>query len=402
MTINEKHMLTVVQTANLRPNPFRRLAEYPIIREKIDALKESIDSTGFWGTIVGRPHKGSLVEIAFGHHRLQALKECKIDRVEIIVRDLSNEQMLKMMARENLEEWGTSAWVEIETIRSTIDAYGKGLIELPKVPAKTRKDQIRDVSHGVGTHQYTIGTIALFLGWTREHDGDRLQPNYACETAFKALDMIDAGRLREADLKGLKRSQLGVLITEQWAVYNSEKRIAEDEQQQAELAEERAKAAPAPERIRLEKRASIHREQAQRHEAEATRKARDFGQEAADLFRADRGRDAVKARAAELKPVAEQPSKLHEMDDFMLAFARKLENVLNYKDELGKDYTFISKNLADSSQRARDGVCDSLSSLIDRIEGMRKRIASFTRSHTDGTGGQYAPKAINAEGNGRH
>ena len=55
------------------------------------------------------------------------------ESVEIIVRKLSNEDMLRMMAAENMEEWGTSAWVEMETVRATIAAYGKGLIELPKV-----------------------------------------------------------------------------------------------------------------------------------------------------------------------------------------------------------------------------------------------------------------------------
>jgi len=56
----------------------------------------------------------------------------------MIVRELSNEQMLQMMARENMEEWGTSAWVEVETLRATIQAYGKGLIELPKVPERSK------------------------------------------------------------------------------------------------------------------------------------------------------------------------------------------------------------------------------------------------------------------------
>ena len=31
-----------------------------------------------------------------------------------------------------MEEWGTSAWVEMETVRATIAAYGKGLIEFAK------------------------------------------------------------------------------------------------------------------------------------------------------------------------------------------------------------------------------------------------------------------------------
>ena len=97
------------------------------------------------------------------------LRESGIKEAEIIVRDLTNGQMLQMMARENMEEWGTSAWVELETIRATIDAYGKGLIELPKVPKTTRlNDRL-----GSDDHPYTRSTVAEFLGWTKK-DGATL------------------------------------------------------------------------------------------------------------------------------------------------------------------------------------------------------------------------------------
>jgi hypothetical protein len=49
------------------------------------------------------------------------------------------------MADENLSEWGSNGWVKIETIRATIDAYGRGLITLPPIPEKTRDDYIRHV-----------------------------------------------------------------------------------------------------------------------------------------------------------------------------------------------------------------------------------------------------------------
>ncbi len=386
-------MLKTVSVANLKPNPFRRLEEYPIIREKIDALKESISSTGFWGTIVGRPN-GNGVEIAFGHHRLQALKESGVERVEIIVRDLSNEQMLKMMARENLEEWGTSAWVELETIRSTIEAYGKGLIELPKVHPHTKKEDCQ----GTGSHLYTRATIAEFLGWTRKAENGGIRANYACETAFKALDMIDAGFLGEADLKGLKRTQLADLIKEQWSIFNAEKRIATAEKVEAERAEEQAKSAPEPQRARLEKKAAIHREQSEQHDKAAASKTKAFGKEGAELFRADRGRDAVKQRADELRPSVERPAKVIDVDDVLFNLSRKLEQIANSKDEISADVRFITKHLNDSSQRARERLCDSFLALIDRIERMRDSISPNTRSHVDGTRGQHAQIA---EGNGR-
>lgn len=196
-------MLKTVKVANLRPNPFRRLDEYPIVREKVDTLKESINRTGFWGTICGR-EVGAHVEIAFGHHRLVALRESGVKQVEMIVRELSNEQMLQMMANENLQEYGTSAWVELETVRATIEAFGKGLIVLPEIAKKTAHNIIRHAVHGPVDHAYTKLTVATFLGWTRKggKGENSLQPNVACGVAFRALDAINAGFLKETDVTG--------------------------------------------------------------------------------------------------------------------------------------------------------------------------------------------------------
>jgi hypothetical protein len=37
------------------------------------------------------------------------------------------QRMLKIMARENMSEWGSSVTVEHETIRAVVEAYGAGL-----------------------------------------------------------------------------------------------------------------------------------------------------------------------------------------------------------------------------------------------------------------------------------
>lgn len=133
-------MLKTVTVGSLVSNPFRRIDEYPIQREKVDALKESIAATGFWGTIVAR-ESGKNHEIAFGHHRMVALQEKykPSDKIDIIIRDLTNEQMLMMMARENLSEWGSSAWVEMETVKAVVEAYAAGDIKLPELSSKIKK-----------------------------------------------------------------------------------------------------------------------------------------------------------------------------------------------------------------------------------------------------------------------
>ena len=54
--------------------PVRNVERYPIQRDKIDALRESIRTTTFWDNIGARKN-GKGAEIAYGHHRPVALKE---------------------------------------------------------------------------------------------------------------------------------------------------------------------------------------------------------------------------------------------------------------------------------------------------------------------------------------
>ncbi len=62
------------QLKNIQPNPFRHVDRYPITKEKVEALRESIRTTGFWDNIVAREVNGK-AEITYGHHRLVALRE---------------------------------------------------------------------------------------------------------------------------------------------------------------------------------------------------------------------------------------------------------------------------------------------------------------------------------------
>jgi len=108
-----------IQVKNLRPNPFRELKSYPVDRAKIERLKTSISETEFWDNILCRKNnnkKGEYYyEIAYGHHRLIALQELGIKEVNIPVKKITNAQMVKIMAEENLE-WLTSPKVVYQTV----------------------------------------------------------------------------------------------------------------------------------------------------------------------------------------------------------------------------------------------------------------------------------------------
>jgi len=139
-----KTAIKKVTVRSLKPNPHRMMATYPISQKKVDALKRSIEEVGLWEGIIAR-EKGAGYQIAFGHHRVEALKQIKMKEVNVIVRDLNDEEMLKFMGRENLEDYNT----EFLVMPNTWDAGVK-------------------FSQRVGINPQPIDT-ARILGWTRMH-----------------------------------------------------------------------------------------------------------------------------------------------------------------------------------------------------------------------------------------
>jgi hypothetical protein len=272
-----------VAISQLRPNPFRELDDYPIDREKVDKLKESISQTGFWGTIVARK-KGSSFEIAFGHHRQVALVELqqegiigKSEKVDIIVRDLTNEQMIQLMARENLEEWGTNAYIEAQTVESTIRAYGAGEIVLPKVAKDTPQKHVRNVPPKSAERPYTMASVAQFLGWTKAEG----EPNHACKVAFEMLDAFELGIVSRKELRGVKRDVAREIISKAMALHREQERIASERRKMAKEAEQRAADEEDARKAKaLQKAAQELERQAEVAEASAKDVAKDFAKEA--------------------------------------------------------------------------------------------------------------------------
>lgn len=163
-----------IAVRDIKDNPFRDMERNPINEAKVAVLVGSIKETSFWDNIVVRPLNGEKYELAYGHHRLRALKKSHIDEINIPVRKLDDAIMLKMMANENMEEWGATPAVMAETIRAIVQAYAEDRIELPKPDEKTSKNQIRyapdftvesgDARARGHAHPYTAESIAEFLG----------------------------------------------------------------------------------------------------------------------------------------------------------------------------------------------------------------------------------------------
>jgi len=188
-----------VQIKELNPNPFRDLENYPFNAEKIDRLKKSIEATGFWDNILARQVNGK-IQIAYGHHRLKALQEVYTPeyQVEVPIKDISDELMLKIMANENMEEWQSSVAVIDETVR----AVRKFLLN----PDLTQVGQ---------KHSDYIGVdeIAIFLGWNVGRVTHSLQRINAVESGKvdkQAVEMIPTAKAASAFASKAKDHNLTV------------------------------------------------------------------------------------------------------------------------------------------------------------------------------------------------
>jgi len=177
-------MSTKIPFKQLRPNPFRDLAHYPIHRDKVEALKASIRTTGFWDNLLVRK-AGANFEVAYGHHRLEALKELVKESVidddfelELPVRNLDDAAMIRVMASENLEEYRVTADLIDETVRVTREFI-----------QRETKTSVRDI---------TAADISQFLGggWSEDKVARSLQ----------RLRLFDEGTLTRAQIAGLTPS----------------------------------------------------------------------------------------------------------------------------------------------------------------------------------------------------
>jgi hypothetical protein len=201
-------MHKLIPLADVVANPFRHMDRYPISEEKIEALMASMDRTGYWENVVGRQKNGK-VELAYGHHRWIAFgrKFGKDAKMGLIIKPLSDEDMLHMMADENMQEFGTSAAIEQETVSAVVEAYAAGKIDLEKPKAKAGSIRYAPSflldKKDTNDKPYTAEGVARFLGWTQPSG----QASARVRSALKVLEELERGTITEEDVEGLGSDQ---------------------------------------------------------------------------------------------------------------------------------------------------------------------------------------------------
>lgn len=196
-----------VQLKQLKPNPFRNLPHYPIDKDKIAKLKSSIKRTGFWDNLVARKAADGDVEIAYGHHRRQALLDMYpgTHEVNVIVRELGDGDMIKVMADENDEVYNLTPAVINETVLAARDYL--------RVPSPERHKEVLELMRLRGSP----GTlkerdiIAEFLDWDVSRVKEALAELSDIEQKVVEKEVIDrmpSQKAAEAFRKEIKKREV--------------------------------------------------------------------------------------------------------------------------------------------------------------------------------------------------
>jgi hypothetical protein len=195
------------------PNPYHDLVGYRYLDYKIEKLMESIRATGYGDNTVGRMLPDNKLQIACGHHRLEALRRLyPLDSEhEFIVQNLSNDAMMQMMARENDETYGGDLRTVMQNVAAVVQALARGDLSPDgfRIPENTPHETIRcapsyiegiEPSVNKRAHPYTVASVASYLGYTYEDQARGLRPTQKVQAALNVLELIELGFYRKDQL----------------------------------------------------------------------------------------------------------------------------------------------------------------------------------------------------------
>jgi hypothetical protein len=379
--------MTTFALKDVKPNPFRRTEKYPLIPGKVEFLKTSIENTDFWENIVGREVDGEL-EIAYGHHRLAALKDLfpGTQKFDWRVKKLSDAKMIQIMAAENDDAYSCDPRALIESVRATVQAYAKGLITPAEMPAPEGKINDSLLRHApsfvagtclpdAGKHPYTAITLGRFLGLTKKGGGGE-QAATRLLTVLNALELNELGLLSDSILancstinsleasmrqkdpldvdvrsaiekRDIKRAMDARKVREKEEAEKARVRQEQERQKQAEAKKAAVEAnrlvaleaAQEAAQKKAEKEAALQEKEAERAKAEAKKKRDEAFQEAARAAKkvADAAREkADEAEKKRAKAEADRVAAEEAAEEAEIA-ARKAEKENERKKKAAED-----------------------------------------------------------------
>lgn len=167
-----------IKLKNIKKNPYRDLNKYPIDQEKVKKLEKSIEDTDFWDNLLARNINDN-IELAYGHHRLEALKNIYGNdfEIDVTVKNINDETMFKIMVNEN-DSW-------YDTV-SNIDEAAEQAIKFLALKYDKKEEKV------------TAENLQDFLGWT----------SGKAKYSILRINAVKNGKINRETLNSIKQSSI--------------------------------------------------------------------------------------------------------------------------------------------------------------------------------------------------
>jgi len=158
--------------AYLKPSPLQPRTHFP--DEQLRELADSITARGMLQPILVRPGKDkNSFEIVAGERRWRAAQKAGLHEVPVVVRDLSDGEVIQVAIIENVQRADLSPIEEARSYRRLIGEFGNTQDDVAKLVGKSRShvaNMIRllalpkDVVHLLDDGQLTMGHARALIG----------------------------------------------------------------------------------------------------------------------------------------------------------------------------------------------------------------------------------------------
>lgn len=135
LSADDSSALREVSLSEIKPNPDQPRKTFD--EEELESLADSLRQKGVLQPIVVREHEGSY-QIVAGERRYQAARKAGLDRVPVLVREVSNEELLQLALIENLQRSDLNPLEEALGYQALIDQNGLTQAEVGAMLSKSR------------------------------------------------------------------------------------------------------------------------------------------------------------------------------------------------------------------------------------------------------------------------
>jgi len=229
------------------PNPYRDFIVDPIDDAVVAVLCTSISELDFWGGVTARMLDDGTLQTVSGHHRIRGALKAGINHAEIFVGDYSDDDVVRLYARENATHRGINTTATAGSVAAAIrilthkDFNGLGIVREITDNSKPGRGRGRGRSvKGIDSRR-----IAEFLGC------DSLRPNIVEEQKANLSVSGDIDRITNEVIEQVEAERTAALKQAE-----KERREAEDRVRQAEIARQKAEAQEQAARDEKERRAA--------------------------------------------------------------------------------------------------------------------------------------------------